>query len=35
MTQQQALGTQDLMTSVESVAERVFDAVERLRRHVL
>jgi len=35
MTQQQALGTQDLMTSVESMAERVFDAVERLRRHVL
>jgi len=35
MTQQQALDTPDLVASVESVAERVFGAVERLRGQVL
>jgi len=35
MTQHQDQDTQAMVTSVESVAERVFDAVERLREHVL
>ncbi len=35
MTEQQVLDAQPLVASVEAVAERVFDAVQRLRVHVL